>query len=55
MPDIKFIYFDIGGVLLLDFSKTNKWLEMRRDLGISPDLDSQFEGNLAKNMIPESV
>jgi len=31
---IKFIYFDVGGVLLLDFSKTNKWKEMISDMGV---------------------
>lgn len=33
MSKIKFIYFDVGGVLLLDFSGTNKWEIMMRDLG----------------------
>ncbi|MEN8252938.1 MAG: hypothetical protein ABFQ62_01000 [Patescibacteria group bacterium] len=42
MKNIKFIYFDVGGVLLLDYSGTNKWVEMRRDLGITADLDKKF-------------
>lgn len=28
MSKIKFIYFDVGGVVVLDFSKTNKWQEL---------------------------
>lgn len=39
----KFVYFDVGGVLLLDYSGTNKWIEMKRDLGVSKDLDSNFD------------
>ncbi len=39
----QFIYFDVGGVLLLDYSGTNKWVEMKRDLGVSADLDSKFD------------
>jgi FMN phosphatase YigB (HAD superfamily) len=35
--NIKFIYFDIGGVLLLDFSGNNKWYEMKRDLGFTDE------------------
>ena len=33
--DIKFIYFDVGGVAILDFSKTNKWQEMTQALGVN--------------------
>ncbi len=29
---IKFIYFDVGGVVLLDYSKTDKWNQMISDL-----------------------
>lgn len=32
---ISFVYFDVGGVVELDFSKTNKWVEMKRDMGIT--------------------
>ena len=37
MTKINFIYFDIGGVLIQDFSDTNKWHEMYADLGMTPD------------------
>ncbi len=39
----KFIYFDVGGVLLLDFSGTNKWIEMRRALGVTAEKDAAFD------------
>lgn len=38
----KFVYFDLGGVAILDFSKTNKWQELRRELGVSPERDPDF-------------
>lgn len=34
---IQFIYFDIGGVLVQDFSATDKWEKMFSDLGIIGD------------------
>lgn len=40
---IKFIYFDVGGVALLDFSKTNKWNEMLSDLGVNDTIRAQFD------------
>lgn len=33
--NIKFVYFDIGGVLVKDFSATNKWNLMTNEWGIS--------------------
>ncbi|MEA3355540.1 MAG: hypothetical protein U9Q63_03595 [Patescibacteria group bacterium] len=39
---IKFVYFDVGGVLYLDYSKTNKWEEMQHDLGITQKKSSKF-------------
>lgn len=42
MPEIKFIYFDVGGVLMLDYSKTNKWNEMISDLGIEANRREAF-------------
>ena len=29
---ISFVYFDVGGVAMLDFSGTNKWEKMKRDI-----------------------
>lgn len=37
---IKFIYFDVGGVVIKDFSGTNKWEELQNGLGLE---SSQFE------------
>lgn len=34
MSQLRFIYFDVGGVLILDFSKTNKWQSIMDDLQI---------------------
>ena len=39
---IKFVYFDVGGVAILDFSKTNKWDEVIKELGIKKDKVSSF-------------
>jgi len=40
---IKFIYFDVGGVAILDFSKTNKWQEMTQALGINEPNRKRFD------------
>ena len=39
---IKFIYFDVGGVVILDYSKTNKWNEMLKDLRVSEETKPMF-------------
>ena len=41
--DIKFIYFDVGGVVIKDFSGTNKWEELKAELGIPKDKNQEFE------------
>jgi FMN phosphatase YigB (HAD superfamily) len=41
--DIKFIYFDVGGVAILDFSKTNKWQEMTQALGVNESNRKRFD------------
>ena len=41
--NFSFVYFDVGGVLIKDFSQTNKWEEMKRGLGITPEMDREFE------------
>ena len=41
--NIKFIYFDVGGVAILDFSKTNKWLEMTKALGVTDSIRNEFD------------
>jgi len=40
---IKFVYFDVGGVLEKDFSRTDKWQELQNELGIP---ESKSEGYL---------
>ncbi len=39
---IKFIYFDVGGVVVLDFHGTNKWQQMLDDLKIPTSLQDPF-------------
>ncbi len=34
---IEFVYFDVGGVALIDFSKTNKWDELRDNLSLDDE------------------
>ncbi|MBU1033956.1 HAD-IA family hydrolase [Patescibacteria group bacterium] len=43
MKQTKFIFFDVGGVLILDFSNTNKWAEMKKDLGVTKETNEAFE------------
>jgi len=40
---IKFVYFDVGGVMIDDFSGNDKWREMKRELGVTPKMDNEFE------------
>ena len=35
--DMKFVYFDIGGVMIKDFSGTDKWQKMMADWTTDPD------------------
>lgn len=39
---IKFIYFDVGGVVVRDFSGTNKWIELKRNIGVTSKQDKEF-------------
>ena len=41
---ISFVYFDVGGVLIKDFTATGKWLELQRELGIKPEREREFIG-----------
>ncbi len=43
MPNLQFIYFDVGGVLIADFSGNNKWREMKRDLGFTDETIHLFD------------
>jgi FMN phosphatase YigB (HAD superfamily) len=40
---ISFVYFDLGGVAIKDFSGTHNWDLLKRDLGITPEMNAQFE------------
>lgn len=39
---IKFIYFDVGGVVISDFSGTDGWVQLKAELGVSPEMDAEF-------------
>jgi putative hydrolase of the HAD superfamily len=39
---VKFVYFDVGGVAILDFSKTNKWDEVIEEIGVKQDKVASF-------------
>lgn len=39
---IEFVYFDVGGVVIKDFSGTNKWEELKSGMGIKPDQTKDF-------------
>lgn len=43
MTKISFIYFDLGGVVIKDFSDTDKWDQMYSDLGVKEDDLSKLE------------
>ncbi len=40
---ISFVYFDVGGVVVLDFSGTNKWAQLKKELGIPAKRYAEFE------------
>jgi hypothetical protein len=48
---ISFIYFDIGGVAIKDFSGTTKWQDLLADLGIPaskwPTIDQYWDQHIA--------
>lgn len=43
MSKIRFIYFDLGGVIIRDFGGTNKWNELKTDIGLKPSQFHDFE------------
>jgi HAD superfamily hydrolase (TIGR01509 family) len=43
MKNLKHVYFDVGGVVILDYSGTDKWTRMKRDLGVTQDQDEIFD------------
>lgn len=40
---ISFVYFDLGGVVVCDFSGTNKWEELKNEIGISSEKSKEFD------------
>src|SRR5436190_1586601 len=38
-----FVYFDLGGVVELDFYGTNKWEELKRDIGVNERNNKAYE------------
>ena len=40
---VSFVYFDVGGVIVLDFSGNDKWAKLKNELGITPEKDAEFE------------
>ena len=40
---VSFVYFDVGGVVVLDFSGTDKWDQLKKEIGISKSKDAKFE------------
>lgn len=43
MDEIKFLYFDVGGVSIIDFSGNNKWEEMIRSFGVTDENKKHFD------------
>jgi FMN phosphatase YigB (HAD superfamily) len=43
MSKISFVYFDVGGVLVRDFSGSNKWQIMKQDMGVKPEDEVAFD------------
>lgn len=40
---ISFIYFDVGGVAMHDFSKTNMWEDLMNELGVTSENKAAFD------------
>ncbi|HTK03819.1 MAG TPA: HAD-IA family hydrolase [Alphaproteobacteria bacterium] len=40
---INFVYFDVGGVVIKDFSGTNNWEELQKEIGIKPEDYQKFD------------
>ncbi len=43
MSKISFVFFDVGGVLIKDFSETDKWEILKAELGATGDSAIKFE------------
>ena len=40
---VSFVYFDVGGVVVLDFSSTDKWEQLKKELSITKNNDAESE------------
>lgn len=40
---ISFVYFDLGGVVIDDFSGNNNWQSLKKELGVTAVTDKQFD------------
>lgn len=40
---INFVYFDVGGVAILDFTGTQKWEQLKRDIGVHENNKEAFD------------
>jgi FMN phosphatase YigB (HAD superfamily) len=45
---IKFVYFDVGGVVIRDYTGTGNWDILKRELGIMPERFGEFDRFWAK-------
>lgn len=52
---ISFVYFDVGGVVIKDFSETNKWQEFLTSTGMSQDdWATNYGGKIDVGIFPEN-
>ena len=40
---ISFVYFDLGGVVIKDFSGTDQWTEMKKVIGVEKSYEKEFD------------
>lgn len=40
---IRFVYFDVGGVVIRDFSGTNRWEEFMKTIGVKTSDYEKFD------------
>lgn len=43
MNKISFVYFDVGGVIVKDFSETDHWKRLKLSLGVTAQTETQFD------------
>lgn len=43
MTKISFVYFDVGGVIVKDFSETSHWAELKKLLGVKKEQEQLFD------------